>query len=293
MAGTGKKWLTGCAIGCVVLLAVLGLMAGAGYMMVSSTVEGFQRAQETGAQLTERHGAAASFTPPGLQALPVDRLQLFVQVRRDMDGPQRNLENAFRSFPDDLKEKDEGALRTIFKVLGGLGDLLRPMGEYVEARNRLLLEADMGPGEYLFYYGLIYYSWLGHAPSDAPSLGKQENDNGDVRIFAGRDAAYSPEQARLRYRFFTLAMMGNLENSLTGTTDPAMVIAVEDLAAMHRRFASDPDQIAWSGSLPPAWQAALEPLRTDLESTYSPTANIFEWPRRDEDGARGLNISLD
>lgn len=293
MAGTGKKWLTGCAIGCVVILGVLGLMAGAGYMMVSSAVEGFQQAEETGTQLTERHGSAASFTPPGLHALPVDRLQLFVQVRRDMDGPKRNLENAFRSFPEDLKEKDEGALRTIFKVLGGLGDLLRPMGEYVETRNRLLLEADMGQGEYLFYYGLIYYSWLGHSPGDSPGLGDQENDDGDIRIFDGQDGTFSPEQASRRYRFFTLAMLRNLESSLSGTTDPAMATAVEELAAMRRRFESDPDQIAWSGSLPPAWKAALEPLRTDLESTYSPTANIFEWPRRDEAGSRGLNLSLD
>jgi hypothetical protein len=293
MAGTGKKWLTGCAIGCVVILGVLGLIAGAGFLMVRNTVEGFQQAKETGVQLAELHGDAAEFVPPGPLALPANRLQLFVQVRRDMAAPQRNLENAFSSFPDDLKDRDEGALRTIFKVLGGLGDLLRPMGEYVETRNRLLLEVDMGQGEYLFYYGLVYYTWLGHAPDDSPSLGDSDHDSGDVRIFAGQDGTFSPAQARLRYRCYTQAMMRNLETSLADTTDPALATAAAELAMVRRRFEADPDQIAWSGDLPPAWQAALEPLRTDLESTYSSTANIFEWPRRESDRRRGLNFNLD
>ena len=47
MASAGKKWLTGCAIGCVVLLGILGLFAAAGFMMVRNTFEGFQQAQES------------------------------------------------------------------------------------------------------------------------------------------------------------------------------------------------------------------------------------------------------
>ena len=293
MASAGKKWLTGCAIGCVVLLGILGLFAAAGFMMVRNTFEGFQQAQESSDLLAETHGSIAMFTPPPPDNLPADRLQTFIKVRRNLEGPQRDLETAFQTFPDGLENRDENPLSTIFKVFRGIGDLVRPMGAYLEARNRLLLEADMGQGEYLFYYGLIYYAWLGHAPDDAPRLGQGEGDNDDVRIFAGRDAAFSPAQARLSYRFFTQAMMRNLEESLAGASDPVNINAAEELAAELGRFEQDPDHIAWSSPLPPAWLAALEPLQSDLEPTYSPTANIFEWPQREEEGRRGLGFTID
>jgi hypothetical protein len=293
MASTGKKWLTGCAIGCVVLLVILGLFATAGFMMVRNTVEGFQQAQESSDLLAEIHGSIAMFTPPPPDSLPADRLQTFIQVRRNLEGPQRDLESAFQTFPDGLDDRDESPLRTIFTVFRGIGDLIRPMGEYVEARNRLLLEADMGQGEYLFYYGTIYYAWLGHAPDDPPRLGRGAGDNSDVRIFAGRDAAFSPAQARLRYRFYTQAMMRNLEEGLAGDAEPARSAALAELSAARRRFEQDPDHIAWSSPLPPAWLTALEPLQSDLEPTYSSTANIFEWPQREEEGRRGLSFTID
>ena len=293
MASTGKKWLTGCAIGCVVLLVLLGLVTMASYMMLRGTLEGFQQAKESGEELTHTHGAIVAFTPPLPSALPADRLHLFISVRESLGEPQKALEGAFIQFPTAIERKKESKLRTILTVFRGLGDLLRPMGEYVDARNRALLDAGMGQGEYLFYYGLTYYSWLGHSPDDIPRMEGGERDKPNFRIHGGKDAAFGRDQAWRRYRFSTEAMLRNLHAAMTAAADPEAETALQDLTAEIDRLAKDPDHLAWSGGLPPAWQAALEPERGRLAKTYNPTANIFEWPTSAGKGDGGLDITFD
>ncbi|MCZ6599603.1 MAG: hypothetical protein O7A07_02060 [Acidobacteria bacterium] len=296
MAASGKKWLTGCTIGCVALLVILGLVTMAGFMMISGTLEGFREAKETGEELAGTHGAIVDFTPPHPGELPAVRLHLFISVRESLAGPQKALEAAFIQFPaavEKAEKNEESTWRTIFTVFRGLGDLIRPMGEYVEARNRALLDAGMGQGEYLFYYGLVYYSWLGHSPDDIPRMDGGDQDGSNTRIHAGQNASFSAKQSWRRYRFYTEAMLRNLHAAMTASADPEAGTALQDLTAEIDRLAKDPDHFVWSDGLPPAWQTALEPERERLAKTYNKTANIFEWPTGAGEGDGSITFTLD
>lgn len=296
MATTGRKWLTGCAIGCVALLVLLGLATMAGYMMVSSTLEGFSAAKHTGDELTETHGAIVEFTPPFPQALPQDRLQLFIRVRESLGQKQQALEDGFMQFPADIEKvekNEEGTWRSIFTVFRGLGGMIRPMGEYVEARNLALLDANMGQGEYLFYYGLVYYSWLGHSPNDVPRMGTNHGDENNVSIRGGKDSAFGPARAWRRYHFYTEAMLGNLHIAMTAADNPDAAAELKLLTAEMDRLATGPDYIVWSDGLPQAWQTALEPEKERLTNSYNQTANIFEWPTGAGDRDGSITFTLD
>lgn len=293
MAGSKKKWLTGCTIGCVVLLVILGLVIMAGFMMVSGTLEGFRLAKETGEELTNTHGPIVGFTPPSLQALPADRLQLFITVRESLGEPQKALEAGFTQLSTRIGSRDDGPLRTIAKIFRGIGDLMRPMGEYVESRNRALLDAGMGQGEYLFYYGLVYYAWLGHSPDDIPRMGGSDQGDSKYRIYAGKDASFGPDQTWRRYGFYTEAMLHNLHTAMTAAAEFEAETALHDLNTEIDRLAQDPHHLAWSDGLPPGWLATLEPQRERLAKTYSETANIFEWPTGAGGGDGSINFTFD
>jgi len=293
MAGSGKKWLTGCAIGCVILLVLVGLLIMASYMMISGTLEGFRQAKQTGDELTAAHGAIVDFTPPMPQALPADRLRLFITVRESLRAPQEALEDALLRFPDKIERDEESPLRTIATIFRGLGDLIRPMGEYVDARNRALLDAGMGQGEYLFYYGLVYYSWQGHSPGDVPRMEGRRQGRSNFRIHGGKDAAFGRAQAWRRYRFYTQAMLRNLQAAMTAAADPAGESALTDLNTEINRLAGDPDHIAWADGLPLGWETSLEAEKERLAGTYSESANIFEWPTGAGASDGGLDFNFD
>jgi hypothetical protein len=172
--------------------------------------------------------------------------------------------------------RNEGVFNVI-RILKALADMIPPIVDYVDTRNRFLLESNMGLGEYLYIYCLTYYSWLGHQPEDGPLLAK--GDGAGERLFGGQDSTFAPDKVRRRYRQFMLAVtsgqLSSLEESSGGWRD-----------VLHREiktFQSRPGRVLWEDGLPRAVEESLAPYREALESTYNRSINCFELPLSDQE----------
>ena len=269
----------GCGIGCgliVVIFVVFSVMIG---LFFRDTFRPIQEAVESYDALIEAQGEVGEFVPASDGAIPAARMEVFLSVRNGMGEARRQLDSFLAEFPPaDLRDQ-EGVFNIIMQVLGSLDEWLEPMTAYAERRNQLLLESGMGAGEYLYIYGLAYYSWLGNGPEEGPVVAREGGD----RMFDNDDGTFSPQKVRRRYRRYFLAFLRNQFDTLP-ETDPAVEAWRAELAAELARFESGPGRIAWQEGLPPALEASLEPYRARLEGSYSGNGNCFEWPMLEGEG---------
>jgi len=269
----GTNWLLGCGCGCAGLLLLAGLLASGGLMVARDAMSGFEDAVESREQLEERYGEAADFTPAPDGAVTSERMELFLAIRDELEPARRAIEGFFAGLPMSDEEaralEEQPFLRKIGSVVritrsavGFGGDL----GEFFDARNRLLAERGMGIGEYTYIYALAYYSWLGRSPSDGPE----------------RDEGVSAEIGSWRGRV-RRDLVGMLENQLAalpeGDASPAAAKWRAALSAELEALDGSRRRLPWEEGLPPAIAASFEPYRERLEALYSETTNTFELAR--------------
>ncbi|MCP4654825.1 MAG: hypothetical protein GY856_05330 [bacterium] len=277
MSNKTSRWLRGCGIGCgLIVLVGLVLWVG-GCLFLKQTFRGVEQAIESHEELIDRFGEIDGFVPPADGAMPSDRVERFLAVRETLGEHQATVEAILAEIPGpDVDSEDVAGI--LMKMFGILGDLIATGGEYVNTRNRALLEQDMGLGEYLYIYSTAYYSWLGYVPEDGP---ERTVDGRRERLLAGdededQDAICAPQSLRRRWRRSMSAMLDNQLAALPpeGAGDPWH----ERLTAEIERFDDDPRHVPWHDGLPPAIAASLEPYRDRFEATYNKTCNCFEVP---------------
>ena len=168
MAGTGKKWLIGCGVGCgVTILLNIILFAGAGFLISQP----MNKAVNSQKKLTEAFGKPNDFVP-GADSLTPQRLEAFLAVRQVLIPSCEECEDIADGFAV-MEELDSGgdepSTKEIFqglgKVMGSVKGLATQMGEVMELRNEALMEQEMGMGEYTWIYVLAYNSWLSYEPN--------------------------------------------------------------------------------------------------------------------------------
>lgn len=271
-----RHWVMGCGIGCgIILLLVIGLFV-AGGMWVKDMTHEFEGAVDLRAQLEERYGARDEFTPPPDGAVPADRMQAFLAVREATTAPRLAMVDFFDSLPDTREEAEaleaqEGMqkAKSIFGIVGSAFGLGKQIGVFFEARNRALLENDMGMGEYSYLYVLAYRSWLGHDET--------ENRDRDKINISGFDRGSDRELKRDLARMLASQLEALGEDADSGWRR----ILADEVAAMQQ----DRERLPWQDSVPAAIAASLEPYREALESSYAPTANGFELLRNKKQGS--------
>jgi hypothetical protein len=285
MASTTQKWLLGCGIGCGVVILLGLLTAGGGYLFVRSVFHGVQEVQESYEQLVAAHGAIEDWPPSRDGAVPPARMEIFLAVRDSLRGDLTRLDALLAEFPPDALFERGMSLKKVIETFRGLGQLVPPITDYLDQRNRLLLAMGMGPGEYTYIYSLSYYSFLGHAPDDGPVLTERGREGGRVRgdrLFDDDGTFGRPETWR-RYLRTMLALLQNQLAALPATAgDPAAAAWRDELAEEVRRFADTPQTVAWAEGLPPLIAGSLGPYRVELEATYHAASNCFELAPRGE-----------
>ena len=167
MAGSGRKWLVGCGVGCAVaaLLSIL-LTVGGGILMTRP----FNRAATTQRELTEVGGDREDFMP-SLEGLTKYQLKRFYAVRLELAPLCKDFQEIAAKFRamDEFDEQDDPPIGELIKGVGGvMGAAMGfagAIGKHTEIRNRALLDQDMSMGEYVWIYVLVYNSWLGMPPN--------------------------------------------------------------------------------------------------------------------------------
>jgi hypothetical protein len=250
MSKTTSKVLTGCGIGCLlVIVGVVGL-GWMGYRWTQLAVESMESAGQSEALLEETFG-------------PVR-----LEVREGLAAPREALAEAIFGL---APGEGGGGLRT-----ARAGAVMGPRAlDLVRARNEALLSAEMGFGEYVWIYWLTFDAWLGN-PADASTLhdimAERSASDGSVQFHFG--GGMEPERITWRLRTDITAMLWNLDEDLVAESESGGLreLVIEELVALE----ADPARIPWEDGLPEEFAVDLESYRDRLEATYSPATNPFE-----------------
>jgi len=278
---TGKQWRKGCLIGCGVVIALGILLMAGGSLFV---LRPFRGAIETREALDAQFGELADFTPAADGAVPADRMETFLEVRRRL-MEQCGRFQAFEGAMEGLEELDDledpprmeilGAFWRVTRQVFGLGTGMR---EFFRARNEALQEAGMGRGEYTYIYVLAYSHFLRPSP-------------------AGDREAPRPLHVSARARKALRSMLRNqlagLESlPVEGGTSEAFQTRQHHIQALRieiQALEEDPERLPWQNRLPAAVMASVAPYRDRLDSLFCVETVQFEFirNRRFGPGIRG------
>lgn len=272
MAGSGKKWLVGCGVGCgaMVLLGILLTVGGSIFMM-----RPFTKAIDAQEELVAEFGPRESYIPPP-QGLTPDRLEKFIAVRRSLVplcGEFREIGDSFKAMDDldkDGQEPSKGeAFKAVGNVMGSVFGLIGNLGRFTEQRNLALIEQEMSLGEYAWIYVLVYNSWLGHEP------------NQDFDDHEGR--GYSTGERKL---IRTLVLNHAEALSEAGMNDQAEIWNNE-AGVMVRTETGVPFK---DRDLPASYIRQFLPFENELEALFCEATSSFELQRMKK---KGLSITTD
>jgi hypothetical protein len=258
MSETGGRWLKGCALGCGGALVLFVLfIVGLSFSMRST----FDEAHDHRQILEERFGDHDRFTPSADGVVRPDRIEAFLTVRDALTGIHGEIEAADSEVGklDELDANGEPtaseALPVIFHLTKEMMGLPWLFGEIERTRNRALVEADMGLGEYTYLYVIAYHGWL-------------STSTDETHLFSG-----SADNRRVRAE-----LRGMLNRQLESTTTEPLDDDgwVETLGAEVAALERDPDRLIWQDGLPERIARSFDPYRDRLETTFSPAAAEFE-----------------
>jgi hypothetical protein len=272
MQSTTSKVLTGCGIGCllVIILGVgLGLM---GYRWAREAVEAVEETERIQEELNARYGPIREFRPSASPGVPADRLEVFLAIREALSEHRDNLTLSVEGI---APSGGEGGVVTGFRAARAGMSMAPGILEFSRARNQALLDHDMGLGEYTWVYWYIYTAWLGHPADDSLlheiMIERNQDDHGvDIRV----DGGLEPERLTWRMRRDITAMLRNLIDDLDGQSEPSPIR--DAIAGEVAALEADPSRVPWQDGLPEGFDVGLEPHRVSLEASYSRATNPFE-----------------
>ncbi len=261
MAGTGKKWLIGCGVGCASLVVLLILISIGGSLFM---MRPFDQAVDAQQELTAEFGIRGDFVPqPG--GISPHRLECFLSVRREVMASCEIFQGVASNFNamDDLGEQGEdpemGAVfRGVGNIMGSIFGMVGEIGKVTRLRNEALLANEMGLGEYTWIYILAYNSWLGKAPNTG-----LDNDDG---------GSFSRVEEEV------LASL--MANHVIALQEAGQSAEAELWQHEIERFDRVEHGIPFAdGNLPAELAAVFEPFRRKLEENYCPAMAEFDLSR--------------
>lgn len=289
MASNSSKWLTGCGIGCGVVILICILIGGVVFFAIRGTVEEFREAEASQDYLEKRFGEVRDFTPdPGGRITP-DQIEAFLTVRDSMLAVRMDIEETLDRITGDVEAlEDEARDGKFWQILGivrsGMGAIPQ-FAAFYRVRNEALIVNDLSLGEYYYLYVLAYYAWLGKSPEDGPEfnmMGDQETyrfswgDEEEQEEY--EEDVYEDRRYRMvrKARQLVLPMMRRMLEKVED--DPYGVDAAwrRSLAAEIEAMREDRDRLPWEDGVPRIIASSLEGFRYELEESYNAYLNPLE-----------------
>lgn len=279
MAGAGKKWMVGCGIGCGLMLLILGgagTCAFFGVQKFKDKAEGIDAGFEA---IQTRYGEPTDFVPAADGTISALRMEAFLAIREDMAPTRREMSDMLRTLDEDGN--------WIAKAQAGL-KLVPALLSFISERNAILVQHDMGVGEYQHIYSLSYFVLLGKDPGDGPGFmlsGDDEDNNGGHVRFGHSGGSGDVREKRAREVRETVnqtqsAVLGNqltaYRATLAAGADPADDTWGAALLAEHRAMQDQSLRLPWEDGLPAPLAASLEPYRDRLDSSYDEMTSTLE-----------------
>jgi len=211
--------------------------------------------------LEQRFGDHEVFTPAIDGSVAGDRVSAFLAVREALAGIHSEIEDVDREMGDFEEIADDGepalreALPAVFRLTKTMLRLPWVFGEIERTRNRGLVEAGMGLGEYMYIYVVAYHDEL-ISPESESNLFTASAANSRVRADLRGMIERQLEAARVEHA----------ENDELVTA----------LAAEWDALEADDRRIPWQNGLPAQIADSFSAYRQRLDATYSAAAAEFE-----------------
>ena len=286
MGTSARRWAKGCGCGCGVFVLLLGVVAWLAYEQISTLAEEAERFEAAMAQVRIAHGRIEDYRPDADGAVRPERMEVFLHVREIM-APARDETTAALALLSSRGSDSSGVPGLLGRLLGwGMGamkieagtGLLPDVFAFFSAHGEALLEAGMGPGEYLYIYSIAYFSALGKSPADGPGFGLVGGGGPESRRAGQDDFDIREIRREIVLERVNEKLLPMLRRQLVALDE-----GLEDSSPWRRELAAevaaleaDSFRIPWRDELPPAIKASIEPYRARLEATYSSMCNPLE-----------------
>lgn len=281
MASTTQKWLTGCGIGCGVIVLVLAGIGTWGFFTVRDAMHRADALDAGVAAVDSLYGAPEAFTPNPSGVIPTGRMEDFLEIQENLQDQRVTL----RDIIVDLDGKGQGG---VLGRIRGVKDIVPAVLAFVEARNAALLETGMGRGEYHYLQTLAWFGLLGKDPADGPGFAiNSGHENPDSHVVIKQEYGKNKAQEARRDREAAVRRMVNtldkriLANQLAALeADSALMASApgwrDSLAAEVRAMQHDPRRLPWQDGLPDRITGSMAPYRDLLDRYYEPMTMIVE-----------------
>jgi len=276
----GLRW--GCGIGCGAFALVCVAIAIFAYHFVSPTLKQVKALGASNQELIETFGGVEQHAAP--LEIDAETVERFLAVRAACATTREELDQRLRDVVPSARS-DSGALSKVVSVVGELGEALQLMSVYIVDRNKQLIQAEMSPWQYLYYYHLIYHVWLNHPLNDGPMV---EEDGERTRLLDEDEGTYSSAKVAYRIKRYLGVLVANRADQLD-PEHPDYELWQSESHAMTKGL----KELAWRVSMPERWAEVLEPYRLDLEESYKANTNIFEPGPFEDESSPGLSIKID
>ena len=176
MAKPGK-WKLGLGIGCsFALLVVVGVFGVANWYSGRINAE-YKEVRDSEKALIAATEGAEGFRPPPGGIPTAERIEVFLDVREDLDSWRETMAIAIKKMAADRERQREGGAKDLARLVNTGSDLMPIFAGFWTARNEALLAHEMGPGEYAYIYRLVYHTWL---DSGRPAVSEKNYPSGTL-----------------------------------------------------------------------------------------------------------------
>lgn len=279
MSGSGKKWLSGCGIGCGLSLLIAVLGGTYTYNAFKGLETKVQDIEESTTALADQYGDRLSYIPQVDGSVPADRMEVFLSVRESVEARASRLSEILEEL-----ESDAGVFKKAKLWIKVVPAAVNYGGELTES----MLELGMGVGEYQYIYGLVFFNVLPHDPADGSSfvmnVGDEDSKNSVQFRFNDDDEekvrAKRSERVRL---FFNQGQRAALEHqidayraTLSPEEDWTLAPWGAQLYAEKQALELESVRMLWEDALPESIRNSFTPYLDRLSATYYPLINPIE-----------------
>jgi hypothetical protein len=275
-----EKMKKGCGIGCGVLTILVFVIIGSIAFFVRDMSADYKAVEKSEKALTQAYGGVSGFAPPHGGLPTAERMQVFLEVRRQQSEWRRNVSLAFEEFLVKKEESASGGFTHFFRLIRSTSEMAPSLAGFWSSRNEALMEHEMGPGEYSYIYCLAYFSYLGYDPGDGAhdseldfggsGSGLNVSTQGDLTEAQRRDAAWR------RTNDLMLPMLEAVDRTglMIDTQEAQQWLAELDLEVGILR--ESPLRYPWRDGAPRLLANVFHPFRRDLEEQYDIAVNPVE-----------------
>ncbi|UCF37306.1 MAG: hypothetical protein JSU96_00035 [Acidobacteriota bacterium] len=282
MNGDGTKWLTGCGIGCAVLIVILALVGYGGYLLVQNVIDEAEDIGRTISEVTDEYGEIRDYTPRADGRITPKMVEDFLSVRSTTEPTRSEISGRIVELESQIGTFEEGKKPGVWEVINLIRDgagTIPLLAKFHGERAQALLEQGQPLGEYVYVYVLSYHCFLKKPIGDGPqflTIGRDNNTSWDPERnpedVSDERAIYFGRATRAQFRSFYQNLLDR-SGEPDSDSNPEWITAVRE---EMEKLDSQPGRVPWQDGLPQVITESLEPYRSRLEAAYDGILNPIE-----------------